>query len=112
MPQQNRFVMLRAAQRIENPADEPSDKETRHAQVQDAYDKTDAITRTARQYRALLMSTSIKKSKTSATTRESLDQLLLRLSMRFTLVVPLIYLSVYVIISIRERSIWKNNLRK
>jgi len=49
MPQQNRFVMLRAAQRIENPAGEPSDKKTRHAQVQDAYDTTDANTRTARQ---------------------------------------------------------------
>lgn len=49
MPQQNRFVMLRAAQRIENPADEPSDKETQHAQVQDAYDTTNAITRIARQ---------------------------------------------------------------
>lgn len=70
MPQQNRFVMLRAAQRIEKPADEPLDKETRHAQVQDAYDTTDAITRTARQHRVLLMSTSIvKKSKTPATTR-------------------------------------------
>jgi len=30
------------------PADEPSDKETRHAQVQDAYDTTDAITRTSK----------------------------------------------------------------
>jgi hypothetical protein len=49
MPQRNRSVMLRAAQRIENPVDEPSDKKTRHAQIQDAYDTTDAITRTARQ---------------------------------------------------------------
>lgn len=50
MPRRNRSVMLRAAQRIENPADEPSDKKTRHAQIQDAYDTTDAITRTVRQW--------------------------------------------------------------